>query len=152
MAVTKTILKNTHQEVIIKIAGTSGSETITLTDLANSSQVVSATVTQKVNIAGVIWSGQPAGEIKIERNSVVVMTLSGSSAGDIDFAGNGLSESTENESDLVITISGGQAELWIRLRKVAGYDTTIETATYGSYDDPTRIGASTTLSGSPDKV
>jgi thioredoxin reductase (NADPH) len=33
-----------------------------------------------------------------------------------------------------------------------GWATKVEESTYGSYDDPTRVGASTTISGSPDKV
>ena len=33
-------------------------------------------------------------------------------------------ESTENTSNIVVTISGGQAECWIRLRKVSGYKNT----------------------------
>jgi hypothetical protein len=38
------------------------------------------------------------------------------------------------------------------LRKISGWDTKVEETTYGAYDDRTRVGASTTLDGSPDKV
>ena len=48
-------------------------------------------------------------------------------------------------------IADGPAHLIIKLRK-EGWASKVENATYGAYDDPTRIGASTTMSGSPDKV
>ena len=45
----------------------------------------------------------------------------------------------------------GPGHCIVRLRK-EGWAPKVENATYGSYDDPDRIGASTTLSGSPDRV
>jgi len=45
----------------------------------------------------------------------------------------------------------GPGHCIIRLRK-EGWTTKVETATYGQYDDPTRVGASTTIPGSPDYV
>jgi len=48
-------------------------------------------------------------------------------------------------------IFDGPGHCIIRLRK-EGWTPKVENATYGSYDDPTRVGASTTLSGSPDRV
>ena len=38
---------------------------------------------------------------------------------------------------------------YLVLRKIAGWDTKVENATYGAYDDPTIVGASTTMDGSP---
>jgi len=153
MAVVKTILKNTNQESIVKIAGTAAAATITLgTDLVASTQAVDG-ATQTVNIIGLVWTGAAEGVIQITRNSVVVFTLQSNAAGALDFAGQQMIPDTiENTQDVVVTISGAQAECWIRLRKIGGYVTKVEDATYGSYDDPTRVGASTTLSGSPDKV
>lgn len=48
-------------------------------------------------------------------------------------------EITENTSPIEVTITGTQGEVWIRLKKVSGYRSTIEYATYGAYDDPTII-------------
>jgi hypothetical protein len=59
------------------------------------------------------------------------------------------------KSDKNITIKNNVAKQvtgYITLRKVAGWSTKVENATYGAYDDPTRVGASTTMNGSPDKV
>jgi hypothetical protein len=153
MAVVKTVLKNTNQEAVVKVAGTAAAATIDLSvDLLAASQALDG-ATQTVNIAGLVWTGALGGVITITRNSVVVASLQSNAAGALDFTGQMMiPETIENTSDVVVTISGAQAECWIRLRKVSGYATKVEYATYGSYDDETRVGASTTLSGSPDKA
>jgi len=151
MAVAKTILKNVNQETVVKVAGTDGSATITLgTDLVASTQVVDGE-TQVVNIGGFVWTGAAGGVISISRNSVVIATLQAAPAGALDFTGQMMiPENINNTSDLVVTISGAQAECWIRLKKVSGYATKVEYATYGAYEDESRVGASTTIPGSPD--
>ena len=56
-------------------------------------------------------------------------------------------ENTANTSDISVTISDAagtavkQGELWIRIRKVSGYASKIETAVYGVYDDLTQVGS-----------
>lgn len=153
MAVTKTVLKNTNNETIIKIAGTDGGATIDLqTDCLASTQALSG-ATQTVNIAGCQWVGLPNAVISIARNSTTVLSLPGGGADSIEFAaGQGFVDTIQNTSDIIVTISGAEAQLYLTLRKVGGYATKVETAVYGAYDDETRVGASTTLSGSPDKV
>lgn len=152
MAVAKTILKNTNQESVVKIAGTAASSTIDLSvDLLASQQALDG-ATQRVNIAGVQWVGLPEATITIARNSVNILTLPGGGADYIEFAaGSGFVDNIENTSDIVVTIAGAEAQCYLVLRKVSGYATKVETAVYGAYDDETRVGASTTLSGSPDK-
>lgn len=153
MAVTKTILKNVNQETVVKVAGVGGEVAIDLsTDLVASTQVVEGD-NQTVNIVGLVWTGAANGIITITRNNVIVTTLQANAAGALDFAGQQMiPETTNNTSDIVVAISEAQAECWLRVRKVSGYATKVETATYGAYDDETRVGASTTLSGSPDRV
>ena len=154
MAVTKTVMKNTQQEAIVKVAGSSASATIDLqTDILSTAQVLDGD-TQTVNIVGMMWSGATTGQVQITRNTVVVMTLLADAANYYDFSGQDMMpETTENTSDIVVTISGAQAECWLKLRKVGGYKSKSgEYAQYGSYEDETRVGASTTVSGSPDKV
>ncbi len=154
MAVTKTVLKNTHQESVIKVAGTDGSATVDLSvDLLMAAQALDGS-TQTVNIVGVMWSGATGGQISITRNGVVVKTMI-TDAGDYhDYSGQDMCpETTENASDIVVAISGAQAECWLKLRKAGGYKSKSgEYAQYGAYEDETRVGASTTLDGSPDKV
>jgi hypothetical protein len=153
MPVAKTVLKNTNQETIVKIAGTAAAATIDLsTDLLAGTQALNG-ATQTVNIAGVQWVGLPTSVITIARNAVNVLTLPGGGADYMEFAaGSGFVDTTQNTSDITVTISGAEAQCYLILRKVGGYATKVETATYGAYDDETRVGASTTLSGSPDKV
>lgn len=153
MAVVKTVVKNTNQEAVVKVAGTEAAATIDLSvDLLAATQAL-AGATQTVNIAGLVWTGATGGIITLTRNNIVVVTLQANASGALDFTGQMMiPEVISNTHDIVVTISGAQAECWIRLRKVGGYDTKVETVVFGAYDDETRIGASQTLSGSPDKV
>lgn len=140
MAIVKTILKKTHQEAVVKVAGTAAAGTVALaTDLLPTGQVLDG-VTQTVNIVGVTWAGSSAGVVTITRNSVVIMTLT--SSGQLDFTGQAMIPDTiENTSDIVVTISGGQAECWMRLRKVGGYKTSVEPEQFGIYDNPAVVGS-----------
>jgi hypothetical protein len=153
MAVVKTVLKNVNQETVIKVAGTAAAATIDLqSDILASTQELDG-ATQTVNIVGLIWTGAADGVVQISRNSVIIATLQANAAGALEFGGQAMiPETIENTSDIVITISGAQAECWIRVKKVSGYKTKVEYNTYGAYEDETRVGASTTLSGSPDKA
>lgn len=212
MATVKTILRKTHQEAVIKVAGAGAAETISLSadllpvgtqltdvgtiSVSTSSTAVTGTLTafaakyvgaelyttagvfigviatytsptsvtlaanaavtynntfktsfrtqlldgstQAANIVGVSWTGATGGIVTIVRNSVTVMTLQADAAGNLDFSGQMMIPDTiSNTSDLVVTISGAQAECWLRLRKISGYKTTIQPEQYGSYDDPT---------------
>jgi hypothetical protein len=153
MAVVKTVLKNTNQESVVKVAGTAAAATITLaTDLLASTQALQGG-TQTANIVGVTWTGATGGIVTITRNAVVVMTLQADAAGTLEFAGQSMVPDTVGStSDIVVTVSGAQAECWLKIRKVGGYATKVEDATYGAYDDPTRVGASESVNGSPDYV
>lgn len=140
MAVTKTVLKNTNQETIIKIAGTDGSATIDLqTDCLATTQALSGG-TQTANIVACQWVGLPSATVTLARNSVNVLTLPGGGADSLEF-GAGFTDSIENTSDLVVTIAGAEAQCYITLRKVGGYATKVETAQFGSYDDNTQVGS-----------
>ena len=142
MAVTKTVLKNTNQETIIKVAGTAASSTIDLqTDCLASTQAISG-ATQTVNIVACKWCGLNNSTITITRNSVNILTLNGADAGDLDFsAGYGFVDSIQNTSDVVVTVAGAEAQVYLTLRKVGGYATKVETAVFGAYDDQTAVGS-----------
>ena len=142
MAVTKTVLKNTNQETIIKVAGTAASSTIDLqTDCLASTQAISG-ATQTANIVACKWCGLNNSTITITRNSVNILTLNGADAGDLDFsAGYGFVDSIENTSDVVVTVAGAEAQIYLTLRKVGGYATKVETAVFGAYDDQTAVGS-----------
>ena len=150
MATTKVILKKTHQEAIVKVAGTGATETISLAnDLLPTTQVLGATGAQAVNIVGVTWTGNTDGIVTISRGGVgasgatgVVMTLQANACGQLDFGGQQMiPDSIGNTSNIEVAISGAQAECWLKLRKVAGYTTTVEPEQFGSHDDPTVAGS-----------
>lgn len=153
MAVVKTVLKNVNQETVVKVAGTAAAATIDLsTDIVAASQEIDGS-TQTVNIIGLVWTGANNGIITVTRDNVVIATLQANAAGALEFGGQAMiPETINNTSDIVVTISGAQSECWLRLRKVSGYKTKVEYSTYGAYEDESRVGASTTVSGSPDKV
>ena len=153
MAVRKVILKNTNQEAVVKVAGTAGSTTIDLsTDLVAGTQVASGDV-QTVNIVGIRWVGLSGSSVTVTRNSVNILTLPGDAPNGLGMAeGIGYVDTEHNTHDIIVAIAGAEAQCYITLRKIGGYATKVETVVFGAYDDETRVGASTTLSGSPDKV
>ena len=142
MAVTKTVLKNINQESVVKVAGTAAAATIDLSvDLLASTQALDG-ATQTVNIIGLVWTGATDGIITITRNNVIITTLQANAAGMLYFDGQSMIPDTiQNTSDIVVTISGAQAECWLRLRKVGGFATKVETAVFGSYDNETVVGS-----------
>lgn len=153
MAVTKTIIKTTHQDAIVKVAGTAGSATISLaTDLLPAAGQGLDGAVQTVEIVCVMVAGLLNNATTVTRNSVNILTLAGENSVNFDFQGQGFRDPIEATKDIVVTIAGAEGQIYLKLRKVNGYANYIEPATYGAYDDPTRVGASTTMSGSPDKV
>jgi hypothetical protein len=108
--------------------------------------------TPTVNIVGAHWTGAANSTITVVRNSVTILSIVADQPNNFDFEGLGFVDTVGNTSDIVVTIAGAEAALYLRLRKVDGYDTKIETGIYGSYDDETRVGAKTSVTGSPDYV
>ena len=136
----KTILRKTPQKVAVKVAGGAGADTITLaTDCLHTTEVVSGT--PAVNILGLHWSGAAAGVATISRNSVTISTLLGATGGELLFVDSEFVDNVNNTSDIVVTISGGQMEVWMLLRKADGYSSKIETAEFGSYDNEAAVGS-----------
>lgn len=151
MAVTKTVLKASEAEAVVKITGVAGdTTTIDLaTDILAATQEAGNS-TQTVYISGLQWTGATAGVATITRNNVIVATLNAGAAGALEMTGQMMiPDTTEATSNIVVTIAGGQTEVWLRLKKVDGYRTTVEYGKYGSYDDETIVGAKN-VSGSPD--
>ena len=154
MAATRTtIIRNTNLETIIKYEGSSTdtAATIDISTLAASTQARNSD-TPTVNIVKFMCSGLLTAGVQIVRNGVNVISAAPENAPVLDLTQNGISDSIQNTSNIVITTTGAASTGYLVLRKVAGWSTKVETATYGAYDDETRVGASTTISGSPDKV
>lgn len=136
----KTILRKTPAKVAVKVYGTTGSETITLaTDCLHSTEIVSGT--PLVNILALHWTGAAAGVATITRNSVTIATLLGSTGGELLFNDAEFVDNINNSNDLVVTITGGQMEVWMSLRKQSGYSSKIETAEFSVYDNVNAVGS-----------
>jgi len=153
MAMTITTLKNTNQETVIHFTSSAAeSGTITIANLTASTQTRNSD-TPAVNIAKYSISGELGSKVSILRNSKIVLVCAPENALALEFNMFGVPVSNDNTFDIVIT-NGAAKDVsgFLVLRKLAGWDTKVENAIYGAYDDPTRVGASTTMSGSPDKV
>jgi len=148
-----TTLKNTNQESVIHFTSSAAeSGTITIANLTATSQARNA-ATPTVNIVKWSITGELASKVTINRNSKIVIACAPENAPYAELNAWGIPLTNDNTSDIVITNGTAKDVTGILvLRKVAGWSTKVEDATYGAYDDPTRVGASTTLSGSPDKV
>ena len=154
MAATRTtIIRNTNLETIIKYEGSSTdtAATIDISTLAASTQARNSD-TPTVNIVKFMCSGLLTAGVQIVRNGVNIISAAPENAPVLDLTQNGISDNVQNTSNIVITTTGAASTGYLVLRKVAGWSTKVEEATYGAYEDVTRVGASTTASGSPDKV
>ena len=153
MAMTITTLKNTNQETVIHFTSSlAESGTVTIANLTADTQARNSN-TPAVNIVKYMITGELASKVSIIRNSKIVIAVAPENAPYMEANAWGIPITNDNTFNIVIT-NGAAKDVsgFLVLRKVAGWDTKVENATYGAYDDPTRVGASTTVSGSPDKV
>ena len=144
MAVVKSFLKLTETDCVVKVAGTAGAATITLaSDLLRSTEALTGGgETPKVVITTLTWSGDANGVMTIARGGVTVFTLLASASAQLDLNGQfTVPDNTNATSDIVVTISGGQSELIMRVQKVTGYSSKIETSQFSVYDNTSVVGS-----------
>lgn len=128
---TKRILRLTNQEALVKVDGTVGSVTIDLqTDLKLATEELVGT--QRVNIVVMQSSGKTNSLLSVSRNGVNLWDLQANAAQAINLLEiGGASDQTENDKDIVVTSSGAEGQLLLKLRKVDGYKTLIRTEQTG---------------------
>jgi len=116
MAFASSNLKLTQVQAVVRVSGTGGdSGSIDLdVDLLKASETVSSPL---VNISKVHWYCDKTATVTISRNGVDIMYVHGD--GFTDWYG--FSENTENDQDIDISISSGDAVVIIELAKVGGY-------------------------------
>lgn len=153
MAVLFTTVKNTNQETVIHfdtVAAENG--TITLASLGCATQARNSD-SPTVNIVKFVATGELGSALRITRGNKNVIACAPENAPFFDYTQNGWADNIDNTTDItVVNDTAKPVTGFLVLRKVAGWSTTVEPATYGSYDDPTIVGASTTQDGSPGKV
>lgn len=149
-ALTKTVQLVTDSEAVVKISGSDlvASVINISTDILAANQIVYPVGSTPVaNIIGFQWCGEPGAVYRVNRGGVRVASLLADNGNFMDFVELFPSEPTGNTSDISVTIADAagtaakQGELWIRIRKVSGYASKIETAVYGIYDNLTQVGS-----------
>lgn len=125
MAARKVISKLTHYEANVKVTNpTADNATIDLdTDLFSAAVRDTLNGTQIVDIQKIMWSVSPiaGAAATLTRNSVVLCTLCGT--GELNLNANGMSENEGHASDIVVTFIGTGGTVWLKLKKISGYET-----------------------------
>lgn len=142
MAMTFTTVKNTNQETVIHFTSSAAeSGTITIADLAAASQ---ARNSDAPNVTIVKWSvhGELGSKVTINRNSKIVIACAPENAPYMEANSWGIPINNDATYDIVVT-NGAAKDVsgFLVLRKVAGWSTKVETATYSVYDDTTAVGS-----------
>lgn len=143
MAVNFTTIKNTNLETIIHFESpaTIQNGTITIANLASATQVRNSD-TPKVNIVRLVATGEDGSTLLIQRNVKSVLVCAPENAPMIDLPSFGISDNQQNDQDIVLqNQTAKQISGYITLRKVQGWSDKVETATFGSYDNPTVVGS-----------
>jgi len=116
----KHILKLTNLESVVKVDNTVGSVTFDLaTDFKLAHEDISGT--PRVNIRCLMVAGTSDATVTITRNSKVLWVLFPGPPFDLQAVG--ISDSLENDSNIVITTAGTSCQLVMLLKKVEGYKT-----------------------------
>lgn len=136
-----TTVKNTNQETIIHFTSSAAdSGTITIADLTAATQSRNSD-TPAVNIVKWSVSGELGSKITINRNSKIVIACAPENAPYMEANSWGIPINNDNTFDIVVT-NGAEKDVsgFLVLRKVAGWSTKVETATYSVYDNVNAVG------------
>lgn len=143
MAVLFTTVKNTNQEVIVHfdtVLAESG--TIALNTLTAASQALTSGGTPTVNIVKFFSTGQLGSGLRITRNGKNIIACSPENAPALEFNENGFVDNINNTADIVIVNDVAKPVTgYLVLRKVAGWSTKVEDASFGAADNVNQVGA-----------
>lgn len=121
MAITKTVLKQNHIEVLVKVvndAAASATTTFVLaTDFLKTNEELAPGTVPIVNIGSVECSIAVGAEATITRNAAVIMNMfENTDKFELPFG----ADSQNNTADIVVGFTG-KGTIYIRLLKLAGY-------------------------------
>lgn len=133
MAAVTTVLKKTSHDAVVRVTATAGADTATiaLTSLAATNET---TGTPAVHIARVYHAQTGDATVNVTRDSVLVGSFVG--YGDVE----NWAITDQEAEDLDITF-GSAGMIILHLKKVGGYNSPIEYAEFGAYDDPAAVGS-----------
>ena len=126
MAVTKTIIKLSNTEAVIRISGVAGdTATIILdSDLLLPLEYLNNDPIQ-VNIGAVYCAGVKGGYASLIRNNLTILNVANKSLEPTHLLGEPfVPDSINNTSNIVVTITGQQSQVYIYLKKVSGFTST----------------------------
>lgn len=138
MAATKTVLRVTNNRAIVRVIGTAGADTATITlnsDLVGSGDALTAGGTPTANIS--LIKSSTANNISITRGAATVAVMYGDSV--IDQPEFVLTDG--NTADIVVTFNTGGGMILLDITKVAGYSPKFESASFGGNDNIAAVGS-----------
>ena len=133
MAAVTTVLKTTSHDAIVRVTATAGADTASIT-LASLAATNETTGTPKVHIARIYHAQTGDATVNVTRDSVVVASLVG--YGDVE----NWAITDQEEEDITVTF-GSAGMIILHLKKVGGFNSPIEYAQFGAYDDETAVGS-----------
>ena len=143
MSMNFTTIRNTNQETIIHFEAPSNeSATITIADLTASTQARNSDA-PLVNIVRFIATGADGATLTVSRNGKTIIVCAPENAPFLDLTSMGISDSTANDKDILVAnqVSGKAVSGYITLRKIQGWSTKVENASFGAYDNPNQVGS-----------
>lgn len=137
-----TTVRNTNQETIIHFASSAiETGTITIANLTAGTQARNSDA-PTVNIVRFVSSGEDTASVTVLRNTQTIIACAPENAPILDLTSMGITEAQQNTFDIVISNNvAKQVTGYITLRKIAGWSTKVETATYGAHDNVTVVGS-----------
>lgn len=142
MPMTFTTVKNTNQETVIHFTSSAAeSGTITIANLTADTQARNSDA-PVVNIVKWSVTGELGSKVTINRNSKIVIACAPENAPYMEANSWGIPINNDNTFDIVVT-NGAAKDVsgFLVLRKVAGWSTKVETATYSIYDNVNAVGS-----------
>ena len=143
MAMLFTTVKNTNQETVIHFDSVSAETgVIALNTLGCATQALTSGGTPTVNIVKFMCSGPDGAAVRVVRGIKNVISCAPENAPFFDYNENGWVDNINNTTDIsVVNDVAKPITGFLVLRKVSGWDTKVEEATYGSYDNRSQVGA-----------
>ena len=144
MAINFTTIKNTNQETVIHFESpaSTATGTITLSSLTAATQALGTAGTQRANIVRFICTGEVGSTVLVQRGVKTILVCAPENAPVLDLPSFGISDNQQDDQDIVINnFTAKQVSGYITIRKTAGWNTKVEEATYGSYDNRNQVGA-----------
>lgn len=143
MAMYLTQIKNTNQEVIYHIDCVDvANATITIADLGNDPTQARNSDAPLVNIVRFMSTGALTSKLRVVRDGKNIIACAPENAPFLDFTANGFTENQKNDKDITIYNDvAAPVTGYLVLRKVQGWSTKVENATFGAHDDPTVVGS-----------